>query len=204
MASHNPIPPLYPCSLDILLHPKFDQCEASTGVWWYHHGPNPRGCYCIIRLWPISSMCNHWKAIAGLSLPSTPTIPMLTSHASTSKFWPIWGGYRCVVASPSSKHEVMVLYHPYETYIKYLQPQESNCWPHITLNPTIPMITSHSATSEFWPIWCDYRCVVVSPWPKPQVMVLHHPSRTYIKYDHPLESNYWPHITLNSHYSHAH
>ena len=46
--------------------------------------------------------------------------------------------------------------------------------------------------------------MVISSQPKPQVMVLYPPSGTYIKYVQPLESNYWPHITLNTHYTHAH
>jgi hypothetical protein len=118
--------------------------------------------------------------------------------------WSMWGGFRCMVASPWPKPQVMVLYYSSRTYIKYVQPLESNYWPHITLNPAIPMLTIHSATSEFWPIWGGYRCVVASPWPKLQVMVLHHQSMTYRKYIHPLGGNCWPHITLYPHYTHAH
>ena len=219
------------------------------------------------------------QLLAGLTYPSTPTIPMLTnSHSSSSEFWPIWNDCRCMFASPWPKPQVIVLYHSSGTYIKYVEPLESNYWPHISLNthythahypfcfiwiltnmrqlqvhvgitmaqapgyggvsfiwvlykvcsitgkpvcsatgkqllagltypstPTIPMLTnSHSSSSEFWPIWNDCRCMFASPWPKPQVMVLYHSSGSYIKYVQSLESSWWPHISLNTHYTHAH
>ena len=48
---------------------------------------------------------------------------------------------------------------------------------------------------------CGYMCVVTSPCPKPQVMVLYHPSKTYIRYITLPGSNYWHLITLYAHNS---
>ena len=51
--------------------------------------------------------------------------------------------------------------------------------------------------AKIWSIWCGWSCVVPLPWLKANVMVLEHPSGTYIKCVATPWSNGWAHMTLN-------
>ena len=69
--------------------------------------------------------------------------------------------------------------------------------------PAIAILTNHSATAKSQAIWGDFRCMVPLTWHKPHIMMLHHPSGTYIKYVASTEINYWAHMTLITNYRHT-
>ena len=79
--------------------------------------------------------------LAGLTYPSTPSTPMLTSNSASSEFSPIWDDCRCMLASSWPKSQVMVLWYLYGTYMKYFQPLESSYWPGVILKYIISMLT---------------------------------------------------------------
>ena len=69
--------------------------------------------------------------------------------------------------------------------------------------PTISMQPTNSATAKSEPISGGFRCLVLSLWPKHHVIVLYHPSGTYIKYVVSPEISYWVHRTLSTNYRHT-
>ena len=44
-----------------------------------------------------------------------------------------------------------------------------------------------------------FRCMVILPWPKPNITVLHHSSETYINYFPLPENKNWAYLTLSTH-----